>query len=231
MHTQNFIIAIDGFSSCGKSTLAKQLAKHFNYTYVDSGAMYRAITLHFINNNIDLDDEVAIIESVNSADIRFENINGSVSILLNDQDVSEEIREMHVANKVSKISPISAVRTVLVANQQKMATTNNIVMDGRDIGTQVFPFANVKLFMTAEPKKRAERRFSELSGSGKTATLEEVFANLTQRDHDDTTRKESPLVCATDAIVIDNTHLSMDQQFDLALEIIRTKAFPKSAAL
>ena len=218
----NIIIAIDGFSSCGKSTLSKQLAHELNFAYVDSGAMYRAITLHFIKSNIDLDDISAIEEHTNTANLAFKCIDNQNLIFLNEEDVSEEIRMMYVSEKVSRVSPLPVVRRALMEHQQKMGKTSNVIMDGRDIGTKVFPNAHVKLFMTADPKKRAERRFAELSAKGHQVTFEEIMNNLTQRDHDDTTRAESPLICAHDAIVIDNTDLTMEKQFEKALRIIKS---------
>lgn len=220
---KNHVIAIDGFSSCGKSTLAKQLAQHLKFAYVDSGAMYRAVTLHFIKNNIDIADLAAVKNSIDTANIEFRNIENNNSIFLNNENISEEIRKMHVSEKVSKVSPIKVVRNALVKQQQKMGETQNIIMDGRDIGTHVFPNATVKLFMTADPNKRAERRHSELIAKQEQVTFDEIFANLKQRDHDDTNRLESPLVCAIDATVIDNTTLTMHEQFDIALDIIESK--------
>lgn len=217
---KNFVIAIDGFSSCGKSTLARQLADKLKFAYVDSGAMYRAITLHFLKNNTDLNDSKSIERHTNSANITFKSINNQNVIFLNEEDVSEEIRTMHVSNNVSRVSPHPFVREALVSHQQKIGKASSVIMDGRDIGTRVFPSAHVKLFMTADPAKRAERRFSELTSKGHRVTLDEIYQNLAKRDYDDTTRSESPLVCAEDAIVIDNTHLTMTDQFKIALDII-----------
>ncbi|WP_276091070.1 (d)CMP kinase [Pedobacter sp. JY14-1] len=222
MNKLNTVIAIDGFSSCGKSTLAKQLAKALRFAYIDSGAMYRAVTYHLIANEIDLTDLEAVDENIKLINIEFKYINNENCIFLNGLDVSDEIRKMYVSEKVSKVSPIRSVRKAMVRVQQSLGETCDIVMDGRDIGTQVFPYATVKLFMTADPKIRAERRHAELLSKNELVTLEEIMTNLAQRDYDDTTREESPLICATDAIVIDNTHLSMAQQFDLAMEIIET---------
>ena len=217
---QNFIIAIDGYSSCGKSTLAKQLAHELNFAYVDSGAMYRAITLHFIKNNIDLNDISAIEEHTNSANLTFKYVDNQNLIFLNEEDVSEEIRMMYVSEKVSQVSPLPVVRKSLVDHQQKIGKTSNIIMDGRDIGTKVFPNAHLKLFMTADPKKRAERRYEELHAKGHATTFDEVYNNLAKRDHDDSTRTESPLVCAQNAIIIDNTDLNIEQQFEMVLKIV-----------
>lgn len=219
----NSIIAIDGFSSCGKSTLAKQLASHLRFAYVDSGAMYRALTYHFLHNNVDLRDQDAVQNSISNASIEFSCVENENNIYLNGQDLSLEIRKMYISEKVSKVSPLATVRKAMVELQQAMGAKLDIVMDGRDIGTQVFPYATVKLFMTAEPKKRAERRFAELSLRNEDVSFDEIYTNLAQRDYDDTTREESPLVCAPDAVIIDNTELSMQEQFELALSIIQSK--------
>ena len=223
MKQNNYIIAIDGFSSCGKSTLAKQLAKKLKFAYIDSGAMYRAMTIHFLTHSVDIDNEENVEKFVSLANIEFRYINDQNRIFLNNEDVSEEIYRMYISEKVSRISPLPAVRKALVSHQQKMGINQNIIMDGRDIGTQVFPNATVKLFMTADPKKRAQRRFDELTAKDLVVTLEDIFNNLAQRDHDDTTRKESPLECASDAVVIDNTNLTMEEQFAYALNIIMPK--------
>jgi len=214
---KNHIIAIDGYSSCGKSTLAKALAKRLEFTYIDSGAMYRAVTLHLLREKIDINDTEAIAHHVSHIKIEFKNFKDQNLIYLNGEDVSEEIRRMDVSEKVSLVSPIPAVRKVLISQQQEMGKNKSIVMDGRDIGTKVFPDATIKLFMTADPKIRANRRFAELTLKDKEVSLEDVFNNLTQRDHNDTCRTESPLICAQEAIIIDNTKLSRQEQFDITL--------------
>jgi len=225
--SKNIIVAIDGYSSCGKSTLAKALAKKLHFIYVDSGAMYRAVTLYFIRNNIKLDDEQAIEQALSDIHLEFHSRDYQTHITLNDEEVSEEIRQMPVSEIVSEVSAIRAVRKEMVKQQQRMGKSKNIVMDGRDIGTTVFPYAEVKIFMTADPKIRAERRFKELKAKGEEISLEEIFENLAHRDFLDTTRKESPLTRAKDAIVLDNTTLNEKQQLEFALE--RVMPFIKNA--
>ncbi len=218
----NIIIAIDGYSSCGKSTLAKAIAKKLHFIYVDSGAMYRAITLHFIREKVDMQDESQVLNALQSIDLSFHSRDYQSHITLNGQEVSDEIRLMPVSEKVSEVSAHKAVRKAMVQQQQKMGKSKNIVMDGRDIGTHVFPDAQVKIFMTADPKVRAERRFKEIQNSGDTSiTLEEVFENLAHRDFADTTRAESPLTRAEDAIILDNTELTEAEQLEFALDKIR----------
>lgn len=214
------MVAIDGYSSCGKSTLAKALAKKLHFIYVDSGAMYRAVTLYFIRNNIDLNNHDLIIDALEHIDLNFHSRDYQSHILLNGEEVSEEIRQMPVSENVSRVSAIKEVRQAMVKQQQKMGRSKNIVMDGRDIGTVVFPDAQVKLFMTADPKIRAERRFKELTSIGETVSLEEIFENIAHRDFQDTTREESPLMRADDAIILDNTRLSEDEQLKFALDRI-----------
>jgi cytidylate kinase len=215
--SNNIIVAIDGYSSCGKSTLAKALAKKLHFIYVDSGAMYRAVTLYFLRNNIDLDNHQQIIDGLAHIHLNFNSRDYETHITLNDEEVSEEIRQMPVSENVSTISAIHEVRVEMVKQQQRMGKSKNIVMDGRDIGTAVFPDASVKIFMTADPVIRAERRYKELVVKNPDITLEEVFENLAHRDYQDTTRKESPLVRAKDAIILDNTNLTPDEQLAFAL--------------
>jgi cytidylate kinase len=218
--TKNIIIAIDGYSSCGKSTLAKSLAKKLNFIYVDSGAMYRAVTLYFLRNNIDITNHDAIVAALEHIDLNFHSRDYQSHILLNGEEVSEEIRQMPVSESVSDIAAIKEVRKAMVKQQQKMGRSKNVIMDGRDIGTTVFPNAQVKLFMTADPKIRAERRFKELAAKGEQVGLEEIFENIAHRDYLDTTRTESPLTRAEDAVILDNTELSEAQQLDFAIEIV-----------
>ncbi|WP_333862911.1 (d)CMP kinase [Sphingobacterium sp.] len=208
----NFIIAIDGFSSCGKSTLAKALAKKLKFAFIDSGAMYRAVTLYFIRRKIALDDQEAIENALKDIHIDFIPNAIKTEIHLNDEDISEEIRQMYISDKVSDVSAIKAVRVAMVAQQQKLGSRRNIIMDGRDIGTTVFPDADLKIFMTADPKVRAARRYLELTEKGEDVTLEEVVENLATRDRIDSTRAESPLRQAEDAIVLDNSNLTPEQQ-------------------
>ncbi|RKO72887.1 (d)CMP kinase [Sphingobacterium puteale] len=214
----NFIIAIDGFSSCGKSTLAKALAKKLKFAFIDSGAMYRAVTLYFIRHHIALDDQQAIDNALNDIHIDFIPNALKTEIHLNDEDISEEIRQMYISDKVSEVSAIKAVRTAMVAQQQKLGSRRNIIMDGRDIGTTVFPDADLKIFMTADPKVRAARRYLELTEKGEDVTLEEVVENLANRDRIDSTRAESPLRQAEDAIVLDNSNLTPEQQLNFVEE-------------
>ena len=211
-------IAIDGHSSCGKSTLAKQLSKHYAYIYVDTGAMYRAVCLYALKNDIMKDgiiDEAALIDSLNNINVSF-NYNDERSIsetFLNGVNVENEIRSLWISENVSKISKLKEVRQKMVAIQQAIGENKGVVMDGRDIGSVVFPNAELKLFITASVDERARRRSLEL----KDASLEDIKKNLQSRDYDDSTREENPLVIMDDAIKIDNTNLSIEEQFNLAL--------------
>ena len=216
MH-KNTVIAIDGYSSCGKSTLAKALAKKLHYIYIDSGAMYRAVTLYFLRQGTDLKDHEAIIDALHHIDIDFHARDYESHVLLNGEEVSEEIRQMPVSENVSEIAAIWEVREAMVKQQQKMSQRKNIVMDGRDIGTTVFPNASLKLFMTADPKIRAERRYKELIAKGEVVSLEAIFDNLAHRDFLDTTRAVSPLTRAEDAVILDNTDLNPEEQLLFAI--------------
>jgi len=218
--TKNITIAIDGYSSCGKSTIAKALAKKLHFIYIDSGAMYRAVTLFFLRNNIDLNNLSAIQNALNEIQLNFHSRDYQSHITLNDEEVSDEIRQMPVSELVSEVSAIKEVRVEMVRQQQRMGKSKNIIMDGRDIGTVVFPNADLKFFMTADPKVRAERRFKELMLKGEDVTMEEVFENLAHRDFMDTTREESPLIRADDAIILDNTTIDQTEQLDFALQYI-----------
>jgi cytidylate kinase len=216
---KNLVIAIDGYSSCGKSTLAKALAKKLGFIYIDSGAMYRAVTLYFIRNSVNINDPEGVKNALANIELNFHARDYNSHITLNGEEVSEEIRQMPVSAYVSEVSANKQVRVEMVRQQQRMGKSKNIVMDGRDIGTAVFEDAQVKLFMTADPKIRAERRYNELKSKGDSVTsLEEVFENLAHRDYADTTRKESPLVRAEDAIILDNTELTQEEQLNFALE-------------
>jgi cytidylate kinase len=218
--SKNIVVAIDGYSSCGKSTLAKALAKKLHFIYIDSGAMYRAVTLFFLRNNIDLRDNESVKNALNNIHIDFQTTDNQTLITLNGEDVSKEIRQMPVADKVSTVSAIKDVRIEMVRQQQRMGRSGNIVMDGRDIGTVVFPNADLKLFMTADPQIRAERRYNELISKGERVNMEEIFENLAKRDHQDTTRKESPLIQADDAVVLDNSYINETEQLEFALGYI-----------
>ena len=220
-------IAIDGYSSCGKSTLAKHLAHHLHYTYIDSGAMYRAIALYVIENGLVVEgvlNKVALLRVLGHIHIGFKHDDATQrsETWLDGRNVEHRIREMDVSHHVTLVSPIPEVRAKLVQLQQEMGQGGGVVMDGRDIGTVVFPHAEVKFFMTASPEIRAQRRYLELEGRGAEITIEEVTANIERRDLDDTTRVADPLTQAADAFVIDNTHLTSSEQFDLALgEVVR----------
>ena len=221
-------IAIDGYSSCGKSTLAKQLASKLNYTYVDSGAMYRAIALFAIEKGFASKDFVKkeeLISKLDSVDVdlKYDSKTGGVTTFLNGKNVEEEIRSMRVSNVVSFVSVIKEVRAKLRSLQQQLGKRGGVVMDGRDIGTAVFPNAELKLFMTASPDVRAQRRFDELKTKGKEVSLEEVRANLVSRDKEDTSRKEDPLIQANDALALDNSNLTLTAQLDLALSWVNDR--------
>lgn len=217
---QKIIIAIDGFSSCGKSTLAKALAKKLHYRYIDSGAMYRAVTWYFMQNHIDYNNTEAVMEALPHIHINF-RVNKETKqtdTFLNGDDVEHLIRGMEVSHHVSPVSAIREVRQAMVKQQQKMGSEKAVVMDGRDIGSHVFPSAELKIFMTADPQIRAQRRFQELMAKGEDVTLEEVRQNLAERDHIDSTRKESPLTQADDALVLDNSHMTRDEQLEWVYE-------------
>ncbi len=219
---KKIIITIDGWSSCGKSTLAKQLAKALGYVYIDSGAMYRAITLYFLRNHIDWTDEKEVAQALENIHLHFEYNEKSAQseIFLNDENVEYVIRDLVVAEKVSDVAAIGAVRTFAVAQQQKMGAKKGIVMDGRDIGTTVFPDAELKIFMTADIPVRVERRYKEMIEKNPNVTMEEVKANLEMRDHIDSHREVSPLRQAEDAILLDNTNIDMLEQLDIALKLV-----------
>lgn len=217
------IITIDGWSACGKSTLAKQLARQLGYIYIDSGAMYRAITLYFLRNNINLSQTTEVLEALKNIniDFRFNPQTLQSEIYLNDENIEALIRELSIAEKVSEVAAIGEVRSFAVAQQQKMGENKGIVMDGRDIGTTVFPDAEIKLFMTADGAVRVVRRFKELSFNNPSITMEEVKRNLENRDYIDSTRAISPLRKAEDAIVLDTTNLTMEEQLEFALQLIQ----------
>lgn len=223
---RKIIIAIDGFSSTGKSTLAKQLAKHLGYIYVDTGAMYRAVT-YFAMENGYIDGEYfdvqTLVQSLDSIRITFEfNPDlGFAEVYLNGKNIEKEIRSIEVSNYVSRIAEISEVRAKLVEQQQKMGEEKGIVMDGRDIGTVVFPHAELKIFMTASAQVRAKRRFDELKEKGYDVTFEEVLENVEERDYIDTHRKDSPLRRADDAVEVDNSMLTREQQFDIVVSFAK----------
>ncbi len=211
-------IAIDGFSSTGKSTLAKQLAKELEYVYVDTGAMYRAVAYFAMQHTLigaDFFKKEALIEALSGIklEFKFNSDLGFAEMYLNGENVEKQIRTIEVSNFVSKVATVSEVRAKLVEQQQEMGANKAIVMDGRDIGTVVFPNAELKIFMTASAETRAQRRFDELQQKGDNVSYEEVLKNVVERDHMDTHREDSPLVIADDAIEIDNSYLNKEEQF------------------
>ena len=217
METKKITIALDGYSSTGKSTMAKALAKKIGYAYIDTGAMYRAVTLYCLDNNLidgDTVNEAALEAALPEIHITFKaNDEGRSETYLNGVNVEQEIRSMRVSSKVSTIATLGFVRRDMVRQQQAMGRNKGIVMDGRDIGTVVFPDAEMKVFVTAAPLVRAQRRYDELRAKGDTTTtLDEVLANVTERDRIDTTRAESPLRQADDALVLDNSHMTIEEQ-------------------
>ncbi|MBL7750433.1 MAG: (d)CMP kinase [Chitinophagaceae bacterium] len=220
MAKKKIIITIDGWSSCGKSTLAKQLARELGYVYVDSGAMYRAITLYFLRNHVDWTDNAEVRKALEEISLAFHfNENSQTSeIFLNEENVEYVIRDLVVAEKVSEVAAIREVREFAVAQQQQMGKKKGIVMDGRDIGTVVFPLAELKIFMTADNSVRVERRFKELFEKNPNVTIEEVKNNLEMRDYIDSNREVSPLRKAEDALVLDNTNITPEEQLAKALE-------------
>lgn len=222
---KKIIVTIDGWSSCGKSTLAKQLAKVLGYVYIDSGAMYRAITLYFLRNHIDWTDAGEVEAALRNITIEFHYNEASQQseIFLNGENVEYVIRDLVIAEKVSDVAAIEAVRTFAVVQQQKLGKKKGIVMDGRDIGTTVFPVAELKIFMTADTAVRVERRFKELYNKNPNITIEEVKNNLEMRDYIDSNRKISPLRKADDAIEIDNTNLTMEEQLKIAIDLTEKK--------
>lgn len=220
---KKIIIAIDGHSSCGKSTLAKALGKALGYTYISTGDMYRAVTLYLVEHQIDLSDSKAVEAALPSIQLHFETLNNHNRIFLNNKDVSEEIKKMYVASRVSQVAAIPSVRREMVRQQQAMGQQKGIVMDGRDIGTVVFPAAELKIFLTADVEERARRRYEELRAKGQPVSFDEIKQNIADRDYIDSNRADSPLRKAADAIVLNNTHLDQAQQLAMALEWVGQK--------
>lgn len=220
---KKIIIAIDGYSSCGKSTLAKQLAKALNYVYVDTGAMYRAVSLYAVqnglidNNALEVSELLKCLPSINIS-FSYNPKENKSETFLNGVNVEKDIRSIEISNHVSKVAQIKEVRKKMIELQREMGKDKGLVMDGRDIGSVVFPNAELKLFMTASPEIRAQRRFEELTSKGDRVSFEDVLANITLRDNDDTSRTENPLIKADDAIVIDNSDITQNEQFELALQ-------------
>lgn len=223
---EKIIIAIDGHSSCGKSTLAKDLARELGYRHIDSGAMYRAITLYFLRNNVKIEHELEVRNALQNIKLKFipNERTGRSDICLNGEDVAHQIHDMIVAERVSDVAAIKEVREFAVAQQQGMVEDKGIVMDGRDIGTVVFPDAELKIYMTADMDVRAKRRFQELYEKNPNITYEEVMANIQMRDYIDSNRKESPLTQADDAVVLNNTHMNRESQLKKAVEWAKERA-------
>ena len=222
-NSRKIVIAIDGFSSCGKSTFAKAIAARLGYIFIDTGAMYRAVTLYALEHGAVVDGEVLsdkVVELLPQIEISFSfnSERGASDIYINGEQVEQKIRSIEVSNLVSKISSIAQVREKLVAMQQGMGQQRGVVMDGRDIGTVVFPDAELKIFMTADPKVRAQRRYDELKAKGDNVTMEEILENVLSRDHADMNREISPLRQADDAIVLDNSHMSVEEQMAWFME-------------
>lgn len=228
---KKIVIAIDGYSSCGKSTTAKAVAAELGYAYIDTGAMYRAVTLYLLEHNIAFDDLPRVEQALHEMHISFRRNRktGRNELCLDGQIREDEIRQMRISNLVSEVSGIPAVRHAMVRQQQRMGHKRGVVMDGRDIGTTVFPDAEVKVFMTAEVLTRAERRQEELAVNGERVAVEEIMENLRKRDHLDSTRTESPLRRAPDAVLLDTTHMMIDEQVDFVLERVSAKLFALAA--
>ncbi len=228
---KDIIVAIDGYSSCGKSTIAKALAKYTGYTYVDTGAMYRAVALYAFRKNIsNITEEKkdtntsAIVEMLKDIHIGFVQTPDGQHVTLNGEDVEAYIRTLEIGNLASQISTIKEVRAFLVAQQQNMGKQKGIVMDGRDIGTVVFPNAELKIFLTASPEVRAERRFKELLVKGESPAFEDVLRDTNDRDYRDTHRAESPLRQADDAVVVDNSHMTREEQMEHIIQVFKVRS-------
>lgn len=219
---QKIIVAIDGYSSCGKSTIAKALAKYAGYTYVDTGAMYRATALYAQRQGL-TEDLAQVVPLLANVHISFTHTENGQHVMLNNEDVESQIRTLEIGNLASQISTIKEVRAFLVAQQQAMGEQKGIVMDGRDIGTVVFPQAELKLFLTASPEVRAQRRFDELKAKGENPILADVLADVNDRDYRDTHRAESPLRQAEDAIVVDNSHMTREEQMEHIINVFRER--------
>ena len=224
---KQLVIAIDGYSSCGKSTTAKAVAAALHYAYVDTGAMYRAVTLHLLEHQIPFDDLGRVEAALHELTISFRRNRrtGRNEVFLDGVNREDDIRQMVISNSVSEVSVIVMVRHAMVAQQQRMGRKRGVVMDGRDIGTTVFPDAEVKVFMTADVVVRAQRRQVELAGNGEQVALDDIIENLRKRDHLDSTRAESPLRRAADAVLLDTTHLVIDEQVDFVLERVSAALF------
>ena len=220
---RDIIIAIDGHSGCGKSTTSKLVAEHFNYKYLDSGAMYRAITLYLLRNKISYDNEDATSNNLKNIIITFKYVDGNQNTFLNNENVEKEIRGDKISNNVSKYSSISIIREHLVSIQKEMGKRKKIVIEGRDITTVVFPDAEIKIFMTADIEVRAKRRFEDMKNNNPEVTYSDVLENLSERDSKDSNRKDSPLRVADEAIVIDTSDLEINEQTHKIIDIIKNK--------
>jgi cytidylate kinase len=228
---RKIIIAIDGYSACGKSTTAKEVAKILGYRYIDSGAMYRAVTLYFLDHHVSLTNPKEVNKALNEIHITFRNnVKGVSEAYLNNLNVESVIREMRIADRVSEVSTIAAVRYAMVEQQRKLGKTGGIVMDGRDIGTVVFPKAELKLFLTADINVRAYRRQQELLERDELIDLQDIIVNLQKRDHIDSTRKESPLRQAEDAILLNTSHMTIDEEVDEVVRLAIGKVFTQANA-
>ncbi len=225
---RKIIVTIDGLSSCGKSTLARQLAAELGYLYIDSGAMYRAVTLYFLRNNINFGNPNQVKNAIKDINLHFElnPFNQQSEIYLNGENVEYIIRDLLIAEKVSDVAAIKEVREFAVSEQQKLGRNKAIVMDGRDIGTTVFPNAEVKIFMIADEAVRVERRYTEMYDKNPNITIDEVKANIAMRDYIDSNREVSPLRKADDAVVLDNTNLTQKEQLKYALELVKKQLQP-----
>ncbi|WP_181308703.1 (d)CMP kinase [Rufibacter sp. XAAS-G3-1] len=229
---KKIVVALDGHSSCGKSTTAKQVAQELGYAYIDTGAMYRAVTLYFLEHYIDLTNPKKVQEALDTIEVTFHrNIKtGRNEVFLNGLNVEDEIRKMYISDKVSEVSVLAPVRHAMVAEQKKMGKRRGIVMDGRDIGTAVFPDAEVKVFMTADVEIRARRRQQELFEKNQLVPYDEIVENLKKRDFIDSTRAESPLKKADDAHVLDTSHITIDEQVDFVLDLVASALLQKELA-
>jgi cytidylate kinase len=216
-------IAIDGYSSCGKSTLAKAMAESLNFLFVDSGAMYRAVTYYFLKQQVVIHDSKAVLLALSEINISLKPSVSGNATFLNGIDISEEIRDMRVADMVSKVAALSEVRSAMVAQQRNMSLENNLIMDGRDIGTVVFPAAILKIFLTADIEVRVQRRYLDLVSKQAIVSLTEIRKNLFLRDYIDSTRTDSPLMRANDAIVLNNSNLSKSEQLDICLLLAKKR--------
>lgn len=223
---RKIVIAIDGYSACGKSTTAKEVAKILGYRYIDSGAMYRAVTLYFLEHHVAITNPREVIKALEGIKLSFHiSPKGASEIYLNGLNVEDDIRSMEISQNVSQVSTLKEVRTLMVDQQRKLGKEKGIVMDGRDIGTVVFPSAELKLFLTAEIMTRAYRRQQELFAKDELVELDAIVENLQKRDEIDSTRKESPLKKADDAVLLDTSHITIDEQVDEVIRMTISKAF------